>query len=141
MNTLLVLPSLRDHGEGVKYDELFIKIHNIDETEAREIISYYELALFDTKNITEADEEFNEPSGDNLISYNFDIPDFIDPDKIINTLAISRVPRHSGIRAVFVDFDKKEILISTIVVYNPNYAKYKVYDNSLIRKLFNLSVK
>lgn len=55
--------------------------------------------------------------------------------KIAQQLSISRVPRQSGTRAVFVDLKSGILLVGTTVLYNERNATTGVADDSLLHKV------
>lgn len=55
--------------------------------------------------------------------------------KIAEQLSVSRVPRQSGTRAVFVDLKNGTLLVGTTVLFNERNATLGVNDDSLLHKV------
>lgn len=55
--------------------------------------------------------------------------------KIAEQLSISRVPRQSGTRAVFVDLKNGSLFVGTTVLFNERNATTGVADDSLLHKV------
>lgn len=55
--------------------------------------------------------------------------------KIAEQLSISRVPRQSGTRAVFVDLKNGSLFVGTTVLFNERNATMGVADDSLLHKV------
>ncbi len=126
---LLLLPSL----EAKRH----IRMEDISQTEA-------ELFIRNLEERVKASRSLNTPSAqtpDAFLTYNLlsDLSDF-DIEDIAAELKVSDVPRHRGIRAVFIDETTDTILVGTTVVYSDKWAIVGFDDVEIAETILDFEV-
>lgn len=133
-NTILVLPSLIEHG---KYSVTY----GLSEEEITDWFLSFELKVDELRKCKYEDDLDEDSLPYEMYHFDDMDADSLDPDDVeefIKVCGISTIPSKRGTRAAFLDLDNKNIYIGTTVVYNSNRAMIGVTDTSVYKKLSNI---
>ena len=117
---LLLLPSLKEKRH--------IRIENLSQNEAEKFIKDLEARVSAERTLKTPDTRIT----DSFKVYRL-IEDlqYMDIDEIADELKDSTVPKHRGIRAVFIDEETDTIIVGTTVVYSANWAMIGFDDSTI----------